>query len=137
VRLTPLLLAAALLPCAASAANILRSSTTTQALSAPAPALATEGLPLTEVTGFRVVVSAPAGATLAGGGKLQAYLYNDGLGRWVRNPQLDVTLQAVGRDMVSPDFQVAVPSGRVFFQASAVTVSTGNAVDVRVEGWQL
>lgn len=117
---------------AASASyNLWTDSVATSTGSRAAPTASTEGMDLGGVSGYRVIVSAAAGQTLAGGGNMLAWVFDNTLARWARDPDLDFSLTASGvswtnvRDRASPDFQVSARSGRVVWQASSVTTSSG------------
>lgn len=118
-----------------------RAFSESQALTRAAPAAATEGISMLRVQGFRVSVCATNGNTLSGTGSLQAWLYNPAADLWMRNPGLDLQVTASGvRCQVFPDFSVstvAPASGefRTVFATSAVTVSAGTTVDVRIDAY--
>lgn len=106
-----------------------------QALTRADPTAATEGTPLADVRGFRVAVYANAGQTLTGG-KLLAWLYDDGIDQWMRNPDLDLVISTTlgKRAQLFTDFIVDARIGghRVLYAASGVTVSAGTTVNVRI-----
>lgn len=111
--------------------------TSTQLLTAAAPTLVTEGLSLDSIDGFRVILSAPSGQTLAGAGTLKAYYWDTTYEEWVRNPDLDIEVtssHASVRRVVFADQAVFAPVGRLYYAASAVTVSSGTTVDIRIVG---
>jgi hypothetical protein len=119
-----------------------RPFTESQALTRAAPTLSTEGVSMSQITAFRVSVCATTGNTLSGSGTLKAYLYNPAVGLWMRNPSLDVAVTNSGeRCQVFPDFTVtsiAVTGSapyRTLFATSAVTVSGGTTVDVRIDAY--
>lgn len=92
-----------------------------------APTLATDGMDISDATGWRVIVSADSGQTLSGAGTVQIWLWSIALGRWVRNKQLDYSVAETGvRDAGSPDFAAYAGFGRVFPQVAGVTSSGGN-----------
>lgn len=111
-----------------------RTVSAAQSLTQSAPTLVTEGLDLNDVEGFRVTVCAASGQTLSGAGSMQAYLWDNDLGLWARNPDLDFNVTATTRCQVSPDFQVMVAAGRVYFAATGVTVSSGT-LTVQHKAW--
>lgn len=99
-----------------------------QVLTRAAPTVVTEGMPLGDVTGLRVMVSAASGQTLSGAGSLQAYGWDNDLARWLRVPDLDLTIPATcasKRDCRWADLDVPVQSGRLLYAATGVTVSSG------------
>lgn len=94
-----------------------------------------QGLLLDYVRAYRVVVSCPAGGTITAGGTLQAWYCDplatsenslgSGLGRWIRSPELDLSLTSNGSTdaVVFPDVEALVPTGRVYFQSQGVSAS--------------
>lgn len=107
-----------------------------QALTRAAPTLTTEGLDLSDIAGFRVTVCAASGQTLAGAGALQAYVYDNDLALWTRNPSLDITISTAGaRCLTFADIQTVVATGRGLFAATGVTVSGGTTVTVQMKAW--
>lgn len=92
-----------------------------------------EGMDLRNVRGFRVIIEAASGQTLSGGGTLQAYVYSPATASWIRNNDLDLTVDASSvRRQVFPDLETKVRSGCVLFATSSVTVSSGT-VTVYIE----
>jgi hypothetical protein len=117
----------------AALGDLMYSWTESQALSRAAPTLATEGISLADIRGYRVVASAGAAATITGG-SLLCYYYSPNTARWARcSAALDLTLATGARDSVSADFRVAAGAGRLLYAASSVTLSSGSAVVVTVE----
>ena len=93
-----------------------------------APTLVTEGMSLDMVDGFRVMISSAAATTLSGAGTLNAYLWDNDIDEWVRNPDLDISVSTSGvRRFVYADQEVKVPSGRVYYAATGITFSGGTA----------
>src|SRR4051812_46307439 len=89
-----------------------------QSLTRGAPTLATEGMSLVGVKGFRVSICAQSGQTLSGAGSLRAYLYHSDAALWMRNPSLDLSVTAAGvRCQAFPDFVTGADPGnhRVLF----------------------
>jgi hypothetical protein len=117
-------------------ANVTTVWTETQVLTRDAPTLATEGVALTgRETGCRVVLSAAATRTLSGGGSLKCWYYDNSIGEWIRNPDLDITLSASHasvRRIAFPDQAIFVPNGRLLYAASGITVSAGTTCDVQI-----
>ncbi len=136
-KLLLLVLAAGLIPATSEAQDISGTTaywTEVQLLTRAAPTLVTEGLNLRGVIGFRVTVCANATRTLSGTGTLQAYVWDNDLLRWIRNPALDISVSTSGvRCLAFPDIRTAAASGRVLFAANAVTVSAGTTVDVQIK----
>lgn len=93
-----------------------------------APSSATDGLDITDCTGFRFIVSADSGHTLTSyTGRV--WLYSVSLARWVHNAQLDYTptiTSGLWRDDVSPDFECALGYGRAYLQLVNPSVDSGN-----------
>lgn len=120
----------------------LRSWTETQALTRAVAnpnsdaVPATSGMDLAGVYGFEVTVSAASGQTLTGG-TLFCWKWNPKLGRWVRNKDLDLVIPAsIGiRDVTWGQLRTLAPIGRVLYATSAVTVSGGTTVDVRIDAY--
>lgn len=112
----------------------MRIWTEAQALTRAAPTLVTEGMSLRDIDGYRPAICADSGQTLSGAGTLTAYVWDVDLALWVKNPTLNlaVTNSAV-RCQAFPDVEVRVPSGRVLYAATGVTVSSGTCT-VRVKG---
>lgn len=102
------------------------------------------GMALDGIMGFRVSVVAPAGCVLAGAGKLLSWVYSPTTGLWNRSdPSLDYSVPSsaltacAGIDagalncsycsfcsqMSSVDLEPGDPGGRVFYQASGVTLN--------------
>lgn len=122
------------------------SKTFTQNLTGSAPTLATDGVDISNATGFSVVVSAAAAQTITGGAA-NCYYYGpvsqvattqSGTGatfRWTRCPaSLDFTPTTGVRDASSGDFRAAVGVGgsRIKYVPAAITVSSGTTVDVTI-----
>ena len=104
-----------------------------------APSTSSDGMDLTDCTGFRVIISADSGQTLSGIGTVRIWLWSNFMNRWVHDSQLDYTLSfasATWRDDVSPDFVCTVGFGRVFPQVVGVTSSSGN-ITTQAEGGKL
>ena len=120
-----------------------RAFTESQILTRADPSLASEGISMAKVQGFKVSVCAPSGQTLTGGA-LRAWLYNPAVDLWMRNPGLDVNVSTTAgkRCEVFPDFKVSaieVLDGdpyRAIWTTSAVTLSgAGTNVDVRIDAY--
>lgn len=112
---------------------------TSFALSASAPTLATDGVDISDAQGFAVVVSADSAQTITGG-SLLCYWYvpvtskDSSTGvtyRWAQCATgFDFTPRTGGRDAPSADYEPLVGVSRVFFRTSSVTVSGGTTVNV-------
>lgn len=130
--------AAVILALAATAAAALpaRYFYESQSTTRDAPTLATEGMGLHGVTGFRVSICAESGQTLSGTGNLRAYLYHTDAALWMRNPDLDLAVDASSvRCQAFPDMTTGTTVGhRVLFAADTVGVSGGTTVTVRIDG---
>ncbi len=116
-------------------ADIFDFVSASHALTSAAPTLSTQGLSLSKrgpASGFRVIVSAQAGATVTGG-TARCYFFGPVTTRWMRCPNFDVTLTTGVRDSVSVDFHPLVGWGRIYYATDAVTVSAGTTVTVTVE----
>lgn len=131
-------------PVAEASQGSKRTWTETPILTRAVPTLASEGMDLGNIDGFRVSVCAASGQTLSGGGNLNAYLYNYDTALWQRNPGLDWAISvtatscsgALCRCQVFPDQVVAAALGsRVLYAPNAVTISSGTTVVVRIDGW--
>lgn len=115
-----------------------RFITEAQALTRAVPTLATEGMGLSGVKGYRVSVCAESGQTLAGTGNLRAWLYNPDAGLWMRNPALDLAITVTVRCQVFPDVRVAAElEHRVLYANDTVGVSGGTTATMRVDGVRL
>ncbi len=136
-KLLLLVLAAGLIPASSSAQDISGTTaywTEVQLLTRAAPTLVTEGLNLRGVVGFRVTVCANATRTLSGAGSLRAYVWDNNLLRWIRNPGIDLSVSSSAmRCMAFPDVETVAASGRVLYAADGVTVSAGTTVDVQIK----
>lgn len=101
-----------------------------------APTTQYEGMGLYGVTSYRLTACAASGQTLSGAGTLQAYGFNSAENVWVRNPGLDQSVTASGKQCQAfPDFLVGIQYGRVRFVSSGVTVSGGSTLDVLLDGY--
>lgn len=111
------------------AAGTGRSVKSVQTTSDSAPALATDGMSLQSVAGFKVVLEADAAQTLSGAGSLTCFTWDDAIAGWARYSDADITIPAAiasNRRYGAVSFQVQAPRGRVAFVANGVTVSAGN-----------
>jgi hypothetical protein len=92
-----------------------------------------EGMDLRNVRGYRVIIEAASGQTLSGGGTLHAYVYSPVVSAWIRNNDLDLTVDASSvRRQIFPDLETKVRAGCVLYATSSVTVSSGT-VTVYIE----
>lgn len=108
-----------------------------QLLTRAAPTTSTaDGVPLEGLEGLTLVVQADSGATLSGGGTLDAYLYDGYLALWFRCPELDVTSISSAVRQASYNFIVAAskPSERVMWKCTSVTTSAGTTARVYILG---
>lgn len=107
----------------------------TQALTQPAPTLATQGMDLSDVAGFRVFVRPPSGQTITGG-QVGLYTWSEVESQW-GEPTFKLQLvqtTGTGKAWVSDDQECTLRRGRVYPGTLAVTLSgAGTAVDVWVE----
>lgn len=114
-----------------------------QAITSSAPTLSDAGMPLSNVSGYRVRVCANqptdggAGALL-GTGSLRAYYwdpYSDaGANAWGRDPSLDLSPSTSGLICQTfPDVAVYVPYGRVVYEADTLANDGGSGVTVLIE----
>lgn len=107
-----------------------------QALTQPAPTLATQGMDLADIIGYRVFVRPPAGQTITGG-QVGLYTWSEVAAQW-SEPTLKLYLTATsgaGKAWVSDDQECTLRRGRVCPGTLAVTLSgAGTAVDVWIEG---
>jgi hypothetical protein len=128
-----------LLVSAPAFAQKMEATAFTQNLTGSAPTLGTDGVSLAGATHYQVTVSAASGQTLSGAGTLTCYYYGavDGSGtrRWFPcDSTLNVAVNKSGqRDMTSLQFPVGIPSGRLMYVTSGVTVSGGTTVVVTIE----
>ena len=99
-----------------------------------APTLATQGLKLSDAPpAIVVVVSADSGSTISSGGTplLKAYLYVDALDRWVRAPDLDLTITAAGeRSQTWPAIYAPNKNGRIAYVPSGVVTAAVQRVTI-------
>lgn len=100
-----------------------------------APTTIADGMDLSGVVGFRVILSADSGQTLSGTGSVGFWVWSPGLARWCRDTQLDYSVAETTRDGCSPDFLAKVSYGRVLPAPIGVGVSSGG-LTVQIEGWQ-
>lgn len=108
----------------------------TQILTRAAPTSAADGLDLAKVRGYRVTICAASGQTLTGGA-LQAWYYEPIQQLWSRaSSTLDETVPSGTRCKTFDDVETLVRFGRVLYATSAVTVSGGTTVTVRIDGWR-
>lgn len=127
------LLTFALLPSLALA-GVSRDWSETQATGTrAAPTLTTEGMALSDVSGYGVRVCATSG-TLSAGWNLRAYLRHELTGLWMSVPGLDIPVPAAaaGKACVAfGDLVNALPRGRILYAADGA----GASVTVYVEAW--
>lgn len=98
-----------------------------------APALATDGMALSDVVAYGIRVCAVSG-NLTGVGSLRAYVRHEVTGAWMRLPALDVAMPAesAGKPCVAlPDLENALPRGRILYAADGL----GAGVRVYIEAW--
>lgn len=116
--------------------------TFTQNLTGTAPTVnLADGAPLSEATGYTVVVSAPSGQTITGGGLTCHYkgVVFAGTGvarthRWFPCPTvLNFTPQTGARDASSGDYPASTGVGSVKYVPAGITLSgAGTTVDVTI-----
>lgn len=89
---------------------------------------ATDGMQLSGVGAFAVHVEADASQTLTAAGGLTAYVQNPHTLRWSRAEQYDCPAGTVTgvRSVLAGAFTVAAPCGRIGYQNSGFTVSSGS-----------
>jgi hypothetical protein len=93
-----------------------------------APTLATEGMPLINVSAVAVIAAADSGQTLSGAGTLQVYVYDPGVGAWARCQDCGepaVTLSSVRYQSFAPFSALVKRGGRIALVPVGVTVSSG------------
>jgi hypothetical protein len=93
-----------------------------------APTLATEGMPLINVSAVAVVAAADSGQTLSGAGALHVYVYDPGVGAWARCQDCGepaVTLSSVRYQAFAPFQALVKRGGRIALVPVGVTVSSG------------
>lgn len=111
-----------------------RGWTESQSATRDAPTLATEGMRLSDVTGFRLTACATTG-TIATACTLKAYIRNESTGLWVRSASADAEglghldwqiLEAdVGKACVTfPDQQPVARRGSVLYATSGCDALT-------------
>jgi len=99
------------------------------------PTLATEGMSLASVSGYRLKICAVSGQTLTGAGTMKAWAYDADEGVWTRAKDLDQAVtESTKRCQSFPDFLSGTQRDRVLFAASGVTVSGGSGLDVLIAG---
>lgn len=93
----------------------------------------TDGVDLTNATGWRVIATAPTGQTFTGGSATCCFRSKT-VGRWMECPAgLNLTTTSGKRDVTSPDQDVMVGMGRLKFVGNAVTLSSGTTFDLTYE----
>ncbi len=108
-----------------------------QLLTRAAPTTSTaDGVPLDTLDALTLIVQADSGATLSGGGTLDAYVYDSYPAIWVRCPELDVTSISSAVRQASYNFLVAgsKPGSRVMWKCTSVTASAGTTARVYILG---
>jgi hypothetical protein len=79
---------------------------------------------LSDLSGYRLMVEAPAGCTLAGAGNLRCWVRHCGTGNWLRAPARDVSVTATVQGQAYPDVESVVrQSDRVLYAADGVTLT--------------
>jgi hypothetical protein len=86
-----------------------------------APTSTAAGLALVGIRGFTVHIE--TAGTMTAGGSLLAYLFNPESGHWVRAPDLDLTVTAVG-SMSFAGFSVSGGTGRIQYVPSGVGLAS-------------
>jgi hypothetical protein len=99
---------------------------------ANAPVLATDGVTMNGVAGFRVSVRSPGGVQTITAGSIRVWWYDPTAGAWGRGPIVEV-LDTGGVVAVTSEYQTNVPVGRLYVEAVGVTLSAaGPTVIVQV-----
>lgn len=105
-----------------------------QLLTAAAPTLATDGVPLEGFDGISTVVEANSGQTLTGGG-LSTYVYDPAVGAWgLFSASWSVSTSVRYSYLPLWDLFSVRPGTRFCVTATAVTVSSGTTVRVWLLG---
>lgn len=110
-----------------------------QLLTQPAPALATDGIPVTGIDAFYIVLDAGAGHTVVfDSSLLLCYVYDEQLGFWFRYSDNDVIMSSADtpdRYWMSFKLQQPMRSGmRVTWVANGISLSAGTTVRVYICG---
>jgi hypothetical protein len=109
----------------------MRNAYELQALTRAAPSgeETAASLLLSDLTGYRLMVEAPAGCALAGAGNMRCYLRHKATGNWLRAPAFDVSVTSTVQGQAYPDVESLVrQADRVLYAADGVTLS-GTADD--------
>lgn len=104
-----------------------------------APTSSSDGVSLVKSEGLRIMACAPSGNTVSGG-TLQAWLYDNAFGAWVRTPELDLPVpSSSGQRCINfGDLQPLVKEGRALWKPNGVvdlngaTPQSPGAITVRV-----
>lgn len=132
--LLPLLAFAAGCMSALAAPGPFVESLTTQTLTQAAPTVATDGLALGGLRGFRVSICV-VGGNLAASGNLRAYVYVPSQAHWIHNPDQDLVVTNTGVPcQLFSDRVPSVRKGRVLYVNDTVGVSAGTTATVLIEG---
>lgn len=107
---------------------------TSSPVTGTAPTDPTDGLPIKDLVGISVQVSAGGAVNLGGAGTLDCYLRDDVVGRWARAKGLDLTVDwASGRCQGFEAALVSAPrNGRVKWVPNGVTFAGGGTGGVEV-----
>lgn len=98
------------------------------------PATTEYGLPLAEVSSFRVSVETDGGQNITGG-TIDIYLKNHRDGKWYKNPDLSIPLSSIGSPRFqSTDIEVGVDAGEVMPVLNALTATAGTTATVKAIG---
>lgn len=113
-----------------------RRWTEAQALTRAAPTVVTEGLPLVDVAGFRILVCPAANQALSGACTEKLWLWDNDIAAWVRSTTLDRSFSVTGLGngvcWGSDDIPTVAGSGRVLAASSGCTV-TGGTLTVSIK----
>jgi hypothetical protein len=96
----------------------------------------TIGLDLSSSIAFMVVLDAPTGQTLSGGGEVDLYYYDATLAAWYPGPATgnwtSLSECAGKARCVHGTYDVTMPRGKVIAVTNGVTVSSGTQVTMRI-----
>jgi hypothetical protein len=104
----------------------MRTAYELQALTRAAPTgeMKDASLLLSDLTGHRLFVEAPAGSTLGGAGNMRAWVRHTATGTWCRAPEFDVAVTTTVQGQCFPDVESVVrQADRLFYAADAVTLA--------------
>lgn len=109
-----------------------RSVHSVQATTEPDPTDGTDGVSLASVAFVVPILRAPAGKTFDGTGTVEAFVWVDALGRWVRAPRADedlADLAGLGEGALPP-LPISSPIGRLALVFKGVGLSGAGSPEI-------